>query len=747
MYICKVYTIYFFIKDVLIFVFKRVCYRSCTPLCVHVYSLQASLEGFSYLIIVTFIFMEISIVGLFLSFLLLALSATLYIIAKKIRIPYTVLLVLFGSALVPLAYTEYGSFLAEFHLTPEILFYIFLPILVFESAYNMKIQSIVENVRSIGLLSVVGLAISAFSIAGLLYFILPFVGLSIPFIVLLLFGTLISATDPVAVLALFKEFGAPKRLSLIFEGESLFNDATAVALFLVVLDIAMKGFKGVTSIGEGFVMFSSMIILGIFFGFLMGIITSKLIGFVRSYDYASITLGLVSAHMTFIGAEFISHHMHFGGFHFALSPIIATTICAMVLGNYGRAKISPLADEFVDKFWGVLAFISNSLVFVLVGLLSITLPIAFPQFIIPITITVFVVAAARALSIYPVIGFLNRTKKESPVPLSWQHLLSWGSLRGALAVTMVLLIPASYVPTGWNFDFTVREFVLALTVGCIYATLFIKATTIGLFIKKMKIDELSPLAEVQKNLAEGLLVARTLKRLKTFVERGYIEKSSYQDIFEVYEKNLEKIKTSLEKEKELLPRAIKLYFLGEERDALKYIFAFNELPEAVYKRILSKLNLQHEAVELGKKLPIHETKDPRDIFENSIAWIRNKIKPSTPEEKEISQFSYYKTQKIIAEKVLKETIQFEEGYYEFLGLSSFVGLEKKVYETYIKDLDSKLSEFSLSKEYLACEQKKYVTGSLKKKQMRLLEKLLANKVLDPSISLLLEEDIEKYSRI
>ena len=685
--------------------------------------------------------MEISIIGLFQSFLLLAASSVLYIFSKKIKIPYTVLLVIFGSLLVPLAYIDAGSFIKEFHLTPEILFYIFLPILVFESAFNMKIQEVVKNIRSISLLSIVSLLISALSIAALLFYTLPLVGLNIPFIVLFLFGSLISATDPVAVLSLFKEYGAPKRLSLIFEGESLFNDATAVALFFVVLNIASNGFHGASSVLEGSVMFLSMMILGIIFGFFMGIISSKLIGFVRSSDFSAITLGLVSAHITFIAAELISHHMHFGNYHLAISPIIATTICAMVIGNYGRAKISPLAEEFVDKFWGQLAFFANSSVFVLVGLLFVTLPFAFPQFLLPIIISVFVVAFARALSVYPVIYFLNLTKKEENIPLSWQHLLSWGSLRGALAVTMVLLIPLSYKPEGWNYDYTPREFVLALTVGCVYATLFIKATSIGLLIKKLKIDELSPLAKVQKSLTESMVISRTLRRLAAFKERGYLKDDNYLKIKNIYEESLGETNHSLENNKDFSERALKQYFLSEEKYSLKYVYVFNELSESVYKKVLTKLNLQHEALEKGENLDLSKTVDNKDLFEKVIAIFRNIFIKKTEEQKNRENYSYYKAQKIIAEKVLKEISQFKSGFYEKVSLGNLIEEEEKRYVSLIKDLEIKLSTFDLNKKELVQEGDKFILGSLFKKQKRLIEKFEQKKTFDQNINILVEEEI------
>ena len=381
-------------------------------------------------------------------------------------------------------------FFGEFTLTPELLFYLLLPTLIFESAYNINVRRMVEDTWIILILSVIGLLVSTVVIAFALYFTLGLFGLSVPFIVVLLFGALISATDPVAVLALFKEYGAPRRLSLIFEGESLFNDATAVALFLVLLEVARFGYTGFDTILEGTVSFTSMMVGGALFGVLMGGIFAKLIGLVRENETASITLTVVLAHVTFILAEVLSHQLSFGGFHFYLSPIIATTIAALLMGNYGRSKIHPRAEEFVEKFWGQLAFFANSLIFILIGILFISVPTLDLNMILVVVATIFIVAIARAISIYPVVGLFNSVSSNNQkVPMAWQHLLSWGSLRGALAVTMVLLIPDDLVFTGWSMDMSPKDFLMALTVGCIFATLFIKATTIGKIMNKLKLDD------------------------------------------------------------------------------------------------------------------------------------------------------------------------------------------------------------------------------------------------------------------
>lgn len=222
----------------------------------------------------------------------------IYLLAKKTRIPFTVLLVAFGLILGwIISHEPRLSFLLSFELGPEMLFYVFLPILLFESGYNMRIKDLMANKWSIGLLAILSLIISALITGTIMYMVLTYIfDIQIPFIIYFLFGALISATDPVAVLALFKECNAPKRLALIFEGESLFNDGTALAFFLVILGVAMEmsGYHGSHGANlldhlftshhggvwialKGILSFLSMLLLGGLFGAIVGLLASKFV--------------------------------------------------------------------------------------------------------------------------------------------------------------------------------------------------------------------------------------------------------------------------------------------------------------------------------------------------------------------------------------------------------------------------------------------------------------------------------------
>lgn len=594
---------------------------------------------------------------------MLGISSLGLFLAKRLNIPHTVLLVVIGIGLGFLAMTPSFSFLDEFKLTPELLFYLLLPTLIFESAYHMKIRKLIADSGAVLALSIGSFLISTILITGILHLLLLLIGIYIPFSITLLFGALISATDPVAVLALFKEYGVPKRLSLIFEGESLFNDATAVAVFLITLEaITHGGFTIFTSL-SGLLTFLSMLILGVIFGLIVGGIFAYLVGAVRESEVASITLTIVLAHITFIMAEIISNVEFFGLFSFHISPIISTTVASLLMGNYGRVKMNPKAESFVSTLWEQFAFMANSLIFILIGVIMVETPIFEPIIFIAIIITILTVALSRALSIYPVISIYNLFQKEDrQIPKPWQHLLAWGSLRGALAITMVFLIPDTLSVPGWNLDITPKEFLLSITIGCIAATLFIKATTIKRLVKRYNLDSLTNVEEIEYQEARALIHHKVTEQLTRYHERGYIDSSIAENLLTEHSVAFklacnQVCSLSEERRDDLAFRVLRIYAIGIEKRSLKELYDRNEVNESVFRRIQGKLRLQLEAIEDGDLKPdvtIHA--DGRDIFERFFRSIRSVLGRPDKSQSFDELYMYYRAQAIISRKVLKEII-------------------------------------------------------------------------------------------
>ncbi len=677
-------------------------------------------------------------------FTLLLLSSVAFFLSKKVKLPYTVLLDALGNLLIPL--TSFFPFIKEFTLTPNLLFYIFLPILLFESAYNMDIRKILDNIRTIGALAVAGLLVSAFFIATAMYFVMGWIGFPIPYIVALLFASIISSTDPVAVLALFKEYGAPKRLSLIFEGESIFNDATAVALFLVILGIAQHGFHGLSSITHGSLTFVMMLGLGLLFGAFMGWIFSKLLAYTSDNEFVSITMTLVVSHLTFILSELISQNLVIFGQGIHISPIIATTAAALVIGNYGRYKISIRAEEYVEKVWGQFAFIANSLVFILMGLIFTTVPIPFTALIGPIIVAVLIVAVGRALSIYPIISLLNSTKTERHIPRAWQHLLAWGSLRGALAIMVALLIPNDLVIAGWNHTLTPKEFILAVTVGCIYTTIFIKATTIGWFIKKLKISNLTDVERVAKEESLAMINGKVLNRLRSYYEKGYIDLESYKDIKATNEHGLERFLAFREKhhagESTLHERVLRIYALGIEKHFLKELFMYGEMSELVFKKILRKLTIQLERLERGSIEFDPYAHDPSGFIERTTEFTKKFFHRKEDIQKEIDAYLYYRGLAIILRKVMREleriTCEYPIGIFEPHALERTIKLYRELREDAILRMNHIVEALPQEIETL---NKKLTARATHKVTESILHDLHKKEMLTPKVYIELQDEL------
>ena len=607
-------------------------------------------------------------------FTLLALATGVFFVAKRLNLPYTVLLVLVGLLLVPIVKLPYlesvFGFLDDLTLTPELLFYIFLPILIFESGFNMNIRKMLDSAWSISLLAIVGLLVSTLLIAFGLWAVLPFVGIEIPFILALLFGAVISATDPVAVLALFKEYGAPRRLTMIFEGESLFNDGTAVALFMVILAVAVNGFHGAGTVIEGVGMFAGMVVFGIILGLVMAALFSRAVRFTRSNEFATVTLLIISAHFVFILGELINEHGLFG-WHIHISSIIATTVTSLFLGNYARHTLSPKTDQYLSKFIEHMAFIANSLVFILAGLLFASSQVDIRTLWLPILVTVLVVAAVRVVSVYTVVAPLNSLKIEEKIPQSWQLLLSWGSLRGALAIIIILLIPEDFAVEGWAYPYSPRDFLLALTIGCILATLFIKAPLIKPIMRKLSLDKPEPLSEAEEADLGIYYLLTEQERFSSHKTRGFVDDGSYEALHKVLTQKIDSARierNAIAKEhgSKLFEQSLHLMAIHVEKFTLRQLYINGEISERMYRKIYGKLNVQTEKIEYAR----HEEIDPsvyidrKDVFDHLVNFMQTSLDGKKREPSIEEKLQYYRAQMIIARKAVKALSTMQHAYDE-----------------------------------------------------------------------------------
>ncbi len=344
--------------------------------------------------------------------LLLLIAAVVSMLGRKLRLPYTVGLVLTGAALA------FSPFSLDLGLTKALIFTAFLPPLIFEAALQIPWPHLRKELLVILVLSTIGVLLSAGVTAAGIHWLVRW-----PWETAILLGSLLAATDPVSVIATFKEAGVEGRLRLLVEAESLFNDGTAAVLFGVAL--AATGGANVAGLG---IIQSFLVTIG--GGVLCGALVSgaALLLAGRTNDHlVEITFTLVAAYGSFLLAE-----------HFHLSGVLATLTAGLLFGNLGSG--GALSDESrsqVISFWEYVAFLVNSLIFLLIGI-----RLAHHHFaavLLPALAAIVLVLAGRALAVYGCCVVFARSHWR--VPLPQQHILFWGGLRGALALALVLGLP------------------------------------------------------------------------------------------------------------------------------------------------------------------------------------------------------------------------------------------------------------------------------------------------------------------
>lgn len=393
----------------------------------------------------------------FLLWLLIA-AAVIAILAQRLRIPYTVALVIGGLALgslrVPLLSPLQPGQRPDW-LTPDVILILFLPALIFEASVRFDCRLLFRNVAPLLLLAVPGV-IAAAVVAG--YFVAWTVGL--PQLTALLFGAIIAATDPISVLAIFKIQNIDPRLSFVIEAESLLNDGTAVVLFQVVLAAVVSSNFG---IARGAGQFALSVVGGAVLGFACGWIGSKITSKIDDPQIEIMLTAIVA-----YGSYLLADNLH-------LSGVIATGTAGLVVATLGVRGMSTRTRVAMESFWDFFAFVINSLVFLLIGL-----EVRLPQLVQNWRSVLLGIAAALAGRIVAVYLFVPLSNLFSDkIPFRWQHILVWGGLRGALALALALSLDRA---------FPYRGEILALTFGVVIFSILVQGLTVRPLARLLRIE-------------------------------------------------------------------------------------------------------------------------------------------------------------------------------------------------------------------------------------------------------------------
>jgi monovalent cation:H+ antiporter, CPA1 family len=375
---------------------------------------------------------------------LLSIAALTALVTRRLRIPYTVSLVVLGIAAGVLLPS------GTIQVTPELVLLVLVPGLVFEAALRLELSDLRSTFGWMVLLAAPGVLVSAVIVAIVLN-----VATGLPLQLGMVVGAMVAATDPVAVIATFRNLGAPRRLATLVEGESLFNDGTALVLFVV----AVASVTGHVTLAETAESVIVTVVTSVGVGLAAGWLVSRLMRLVDDH-VIELTLSLAAAYGTYLLVDALHQ-----------SGIIATVAAGVVIGTYGRQiGLSKPALEALDVVWELVAFVLTAFAFLLVGL-----AISFGDLLgaaPSILWGLVAILAGRAVVVYGLLGGAARLLGDrthlTTVPIGWLHVMFWAGLRGAVAVAMALALPET---------FPQRSLLQEITFGVVLFTLFVQGTT------------------------------------------------------------------------------------------------------------------------------------------------------------------------------------------------------------------------------------------------------------------------------
>jgi Na+/H+ antiporter len=430
----------------------------------------------------------------------LGIGAAVAMLCDRLKLPYTILMLavglVCGVSLRGIPSDNLGSLLQEgATISPDLIIFIFLPVLVFESAFALDVHSFRRNVGAVMILAGPILVLSAFAAAGLAVVVTSGSWMW-SWLPALVFGALISATDPVAVVALLRGLGAPKRLSLLIEGESLLNDGTAIVVFTLLLgmltgDPVMSVHGALLELvwvaGGGFVV-----------GVTLAAVVSRWLSWTFNQPLVEITLTLMLAYLAMLVAEAVFH----------VSGVIAVVTAGLWMSGPGRVNISPEVTHFLHRFWQTLSHLANTLIFFLVGLVIATqlrsidaadLLLIGAMFLGLVLLRFVLFAIARPV--------MNRVAD----PLSQREtaVMAWGGLRGAVSLALALVV--SQHP---RVEPALGRQVLLLTAGVVLLTIVVNGSSMGRLLARLGFGR----AAAADRLAQYTTLASVLSRVREHVD-------------------------------------------------------------------------------------------------------------------------------------------------------------------------------------------------------------------------------------
>jgi CPA1 family monovalent cation:H+ antiporter len=431
--------------------------------------------------------------------LVLAVGSAVAIIAKRISVPYNVALVVVGLLLVVM------NVLPETPMDPGFVLMVFLPILIFQGALSADDMSVRQAARPILALAAPGVVLSLVATAAVASW-----GIGLPFPIALLLGAVLAITDTVSVLLAFRSVRVPHRLAVIMEGESLFNDGTALVFVSVAATVVMQGSANVAEIARMLIVaIAAGAVLGTTFGALAAMVLRR-----APDDLTAILASLVAVFATSLITE------HFGG-----SPVIAVVIAGVLIGHAMRGGLDASHVLALQGFWEIAAFVINVWLFLLVGM-QLTSELLLREAW-PIVLAVIALHAGRAAAVYGCFGMLHLSGDS--VPWRWQHVMVFGNIKGALSMAAVLALPQG-IPY--------RERLIAIVFGVTLVTLVTQALPFRHFLTWLGIpgEHKDEVADDCRAVLIGARRAQT--ELDTLLQSGLISRHEHAERWATFQRDI-----------------------------------------------------------------------------------------------------------------------------------------------------------------------------------------------------------------
>ena len=446
-------------------------------------------------------------------------------LAAYLKLPPPVLLGVVGLALggFPVVMSQLGwsaqteafaDIFVELPVSSATFIYVFLPLLVFEAGIATDVRRMLDDAAPILLLAIVATLVTT-AIIGLALWPLA----RVPLVVCLLLGAVVSTTDPAAVIAIFRDIGAPARLTRLVEGEALLNDAAAIALFAVLL--GMIGTAREPDIGSGLGEFFLSFIGGGLLGLIAGRALLSIIPWVRDDRLAEATLTVALAYGVFLAAERLFH----------VSGIVAVLGSGLAVSALGRSRITPYNWSFLTDLWDQIAFWARSLVFVLASILVPRLlgDIGTHDLLL-LAVLIAAAFAARVLVLFGLMPMLEFFRLMQPISAAYNLAIIWGGLRGAL--TLVLALAAT---ENKALGPETQRFIAVLATGFVLFTLFVNGTTLRLVIALLGLDRLSPRNQVLRDRILALAYAEVSDSVRDMAQYHALTQGAVEKVIEPYQ--------------------------------------------------------------------------------------------------------------------------------------------------------------------------------------------------------------------